>query len=379
MGNRQWLMGSGGAAKEKPEANRCLTAHSAALKPGSTSLATNDGVILIALLWILTALAVIALSFSKESRLEYSSARNSQSMETAYYAARAGIVNTIYYLKMKSTTQQSTTTTTTTTTTQGTLDSMDLGYIEGSIGGGVYHVDFQDENAKISLNSVSEQQLRLLVEACQIPQPDSDIIVDSIMDWRTSGTQARTNGAKDDYYQSLNPPYKCKNGNFDTVEELLLVRGITPDYFYGHPERVQGGPLDGMIVYMYGLSRCLTVYSSGNTQNQINVNFAPLPVLLSTGMSEETAQQIIDSRRVQQFKNKTDLIAAFPDVSTISSLIAGTTIRVCTLIATARAENSKARRVIRATVGLTPQQGSQGQYQTMYWNENIPDYEGYTK
>jgi general secretion pathway protein K len=333
-------------------------------------------VILIALLWILTALAVIALTFSKESRLEYSSARNSQSMKAAYFAARAGIANTIYYLKMKSASTQPATQ----STTQGTLDSLDLGYVEGSIGGAQYHVDFQDEYAKIYLNSAPEQQLRLLAEACQIPKADADIIVDSILDWRTSGTQARTNGAKDDYYQSLNPPYKCKNGNFDSVEELLLVRGVTPDYFYGHPERIQGGPLDGMIVYKYGLSRCLTVYLTGNSQqNQINVNFAPLPVLLSTGMSEQTAQQIIESRRLQPFKNIADLRNAFPDVGTIGNLSAGTPIQTCTLIATAKAENSNARRVIRATVKLTPQQGSQALYQIYYWNENIPDYEGYTK
>jgi general secretion pathway protein K len=381
MGNGQWLMGNRVSAKEKPEANQCLSANNSAPQPVNTSLATNDGVILIALLWILTALAVIALSFSKESRLEYTSARNAQSMKSAYFAATAGIANTIYYLKMRKNapSQTTTTTTTTTATTTQTLDTLDLGYVEGSISGAVYHVDFMDESGKLPLNSVTEQQLRLLIEACYIPQPDEDIIVDSILDWRTQGTQPRTNGAKDDYYQSLNPPYKCKNANFDTVEELLLVRGITPDYFYGHPERIQGGPLDGMLVYKYGLSRCFTVYTSGST---VNVNSAPLPVLLSTGMSEGTAQAIIDARRLQQYKTITDLMTAFPDLSGMTGKLSTPTpssINIFTLIATAVAENSKARRVIRATINLTPPQGSQALYQTCYWNENIPDYEGYSK
>ena len=46
-------------------------------------LSTESGVILIALLWILTALSVIALSFSKESRVEVAAARNAQSLEDA--------------------------------------------------------------------------------------------------------------------------------------------------------------------------------------------------------------------------------------------------------------------------------------------------------
>ena len=41
----------------------------------------------------------------------------------------------------------------------------------------------------------------------------------------------------------------------DTVEELLMVRGITPDYFFGHPEKTP----EGSIVYRYGLARCFTV------------------------------------------------------------------------------------------------------------------------
>jgi general secretion pathway protein K len=60
-----------------------------------------------------------------------------------------------------------------------------------------------------------------------------DIIVDSILDWRDADDFYRIHGAENDYYQSLKEPYRCKNGNFDSIEELLLVRGITPALFYG--------------------------------------------------------------------------------------------------------------------------------------------------
>ena len=214
------------------------------------------------------ALSGIALSFSRESYVEVAAARNVQSMGNSYFVARAGIAATVYRL-----TEKRLVPAVTRVQLQETPDSVDLGAVNGNFAGGAYRVDIQDESGKINLNTVSAEQLRALAEAAGIPKEDADIIADSILDWRDSDKLFRLNGAEDDYYQTMNPPYKSKNSRFDTVEELLLVKGITPTYFYGYPERT----VDGSVVYKYGLSRYFTVYSN---RNQINVNYAPLPVLL---------------------------------------------------------------------------------------------------
>jgi general secretion pathway protein K len=379
VGSRQSAVGieasTGRGAELLPVTHRFIDSSFFANSPLPTSrcpLPAEKGVILIALLWILTALSVIALSFSKECFVEVAAARNTQSLETSYFAARAGISVALYQLLLKRQPLVQS------AGSQDSVDSLDLGYTTGTFGGAEYRVDIQDESGKIYLNSVQEPQLRLLVEACGIPKPDSDIITDSIMDWRTSASaQPRANGAKDDYYQTLNPPYKCKSGNFDTNEELLLVRGVTPEYFYGHPERAQ----DGSIYYRYGLSRCLTAYTSGG--NSININFAPLPVLLSTGLSPEAAQTIYDRRHVKPYKNLTELINELPNLGAGVSLNMApiqTSPGPFTLIASAHATNSKARRVIRTVIKFASVQSQRTTlYQTMYWNENIPDYEGYTQ
>jgi len=44
---------------------------------------------------------------------------------------------------------------------------------------------------------------------------------------------AHANGAKDSYYTGLNPPYYCKNGPMDDINEMLLVNGVTPEIFWG--------------------------------------------------------------------------------------------------------------------------------------------------
>jgi hypothetical protein len=56
-------------------------------------------------------------------------------------------------------------------------------------------------------------------------------------------TTARTD-ANSDYYMSLRPPYLARNGPFQTVRELLMVRGVTSELLLGN-DRNQNGFLDG--------------------------------------------------------------------------------------------------------------------------------------
>jgi hypothetical protein len=58
-------------------------------------------------------------------------------------------------------------------------------------------------------------------------------IADAILDWLDDDDEPREFGAEVDYYSSLVPPYAPKNGPLETVEELLLVRGVTPQLLFG--------------------------------------------------------------------------------------------------------------------------------------------------
>jgi len=354
----------------QPTADSSLATDNWQLTTNNRALPTESGVVLIIILWILTALSVIALSFSRESRVEVSAARNAQALERSYFIARAGIDTTIYQIlqkRMNSSVTQ--------TAVQTEPDPIDLGNVTENFAGGAYQVAIQDESGKININLVSEPQLAALVRASGIQDPDASIITDSILDWRDASPLHRLNGAKDDYYQTLNPPYKAKNGRFDTVEELLLVRGVTRDYFYGKPERAE----DGTMTYQYGLSRLLTVYSS--TMNaariQINVNYAPLPVLLSVpGMPAQAAQLIYERRRVKPFKDIAEISREIPIPLGAGTLPFLTTAQtgILSLTSAAHVENSKARRIIRTVINISP--NPRTLYQTLYWNENVSDYEG---
>jgi type II secretory pathway component PulK len=61
----------------------------------------------------------------------------------------------------------------------------------------------------------------------------TDDVADAILDWMDPDDDPREAGCEVDYYSGLKPAYAAKNGPLDTVEELLLVRGVTPQLLFG--------------------------------------------------------------------------------------------------------------------------------------------------
>jgi type II secretory pathway component PulK len=84
-----------------------------------------------------------------------------------------------------------------------------------------------DESAKININTASATTLM------RLPGMTEDI-ANAIIDWRDTDSTPLTNGAENDVYTNMPEPYQCKNAPFETVEELLMVRGITRPVLYGN-------------------------------------------------------------------------------------------------------------------------------------------------
>ncbi|MBI5416036.1 MAG: general secretion pathway protein GspK, partial [Candidatus Omnitrophica bacterium] len=71
----------------------------------------------------------------------------------------------------------------------------------------------------------------------------------SILDWKDADHNPvdQTYGAEDDYYQSLAKSCRCKNRPLDTPEELLLVRGVTPEIYKVLKDYVTVYPKQGIL------------------------------------------------------------------------------------------------------------------------------------
>ena len=195
-----------------------------------TRPAGEEGVALIVVLWIFIFLFVVAFEFSTSAREEATAAQRFSDETMGYYLALAGFERGLYdYLN-----QQASAGTPAKPDTNS--DLFDGTYREENLGGGVLRVRLMDESGKININRVNEETLRRIFTNLAIDEARRDTLVDSIMDWRDDDDLHRTNGAESDYYESLTPPYSAKNGPLDSVEDLLWIKGMTPDLFYGYAE-----------------------------------------------------------------------------------------------------------------------------------------------
>jgi general secretion pathway protein K len=249
-------------------------------------LISQKGIALLMVLWILTILMVIAMSFSSMTRTETYSTLSFKEGAEKMFLAEAGIERAIMELfyRMQNIGMNI------------VFEGSEIWKIDGTLykdqlGDGNYSVRITDESGKIDINVITDANsdiLRNLLKTLEVPEDDANIIVDCILDWKDADDLLHLNGAEDDYYMSLPNPYKTKNANFDTLEELLLVKGVTQEILYGDKEK-------------RGLIDFITINSG---KSQINVNAAPKEVLMAIpGMTPEIADAIIDYRQEKEILN----------------------------------------------------------------------------
>lgn len=65
-------------------------------------------------------------------------------------------------------------------------------------------------------------------------------VADSILDWIDEDDEPREYGCEIEYYSQLPTPYAPTNGPIQSVEQLLLVRGVTPELLFGMDQNRNG-------------------------------------------------------------------------------------------------------------------------------------------
>ncbi len=124
-----------------------------------------------------------------------------------------------------------------------------------ALGRGLFSYRFVMKPYALDINELGAAALRRLLEtACGLEEGDErSALVDSILDWVDADNNPRAYGAEEEIYQELDPPRHCRNAPFETIEELLLVNGMTRDllFGYGHPVTIEDGLLLGGGLYRF--------------------------------------------------------------------------------------------------------------------------------
>jgi DNA uptake protein ComE-like DNA-binding protein len=165
------------------------------------------------------------------------------------------------------------------------------GDVRFQVGRDSFRLEVLDAGSRVNLNTATQAQLERL--------PLTSEQIDSILDWREADMFARPEGAKDAYYQGLGTPYNAKLGPFDTVDELLLVRGFTPQELFEVVEgRVQTlTPIGGLGEDQPVLYELLTTLSETNVEDRLNINtISASDLQRELGVSSQQANQILAGR-----------------------------------------------------------------------------------
>jgi general secretion pathway protein K len=164
---------------------------------------------------------------------------------------------------------------------------------------GVAHVEIIPETARLDLNSAPPEMLYRLMLALGIAPARALEIARATVDWRTPG-----GGLFDSYYLSLAPSFRASHASFQETEELLLVKGVTPEIFYGTYVPALGnasgtdvvganggGP---RLIHISGLVDCLSTFGS---KDRVDANTANPAVLAAVGLSPDAVNLIVERRR----------------------------------------------------------------------------------
>jgi general secretion pathway protein K len=250
--------------------------------PKTRRLKNQQGVAIVIVLWVIMVLSLLISGFAFTMHVETQIASYARKELKAEMLARSGIEVAKMQLLLH---QQSAADAAYDALNQDWATNEEL-YVNHELGEGAFNVKITDEESKMPINTASEVQLERLMTLLNVDPSDGDIIVDSILDWKEPGDLHRLNGAKSDYYMSLSPPYRAKGAPLDRVDELLLIRGVTPELFHGTPatDKDPAQP---------GLDDVLTTMSSG----MVNVNTAsPLVLQAMLGLNDVQVQAVLARR-----------------------------------------------------------------------------------
>ena len=315
------------------------------------------GAALLAVLWLTAALSAIAFSVANSVRGEIERTSTTVDGVRAHYLASGAIDRTIAYMLWGPNDKKD----------DGSAKFWEQGmprlYLRFPAGDAI--VEIIPATAKLNVNAATQEQLFRLLVSIGAPAAQAREITLAIVDWRKPSSGA---GPFDQYYLTRVPSFQARHASFQEIEEVLLVRGMTPELFYG--TYVRDG--SGHLVRRSGFKDCAGVYG-GNLA--FDVNAADPALLRAIGLEPGAVQQILAARRQGPILRK-DIgrIRRFAGPMGNKLVVGGNSI--FTLRATARARLqdgrlSDMRRSVAATVKFFGY-GMQSPYQILRWYDYAP-------
>jgi general secretion pathway protein K len=246
-------------------------------RPQKPMVCPTRGSALLMVLWISAALAAVAFSLANTVRGETDRTSTELDEVRGYYLATGAVDRAMVELLWS-------------VSSQGERKIKDgSAWVDYTFPTGVAHVELIPETAKLDVNSVPPERLMRLVTALGVAPAQAMEI--------TQGIVARRSAAGGAPSLPAGPSFPAPGASLQEVEELLSVRGITPEIFYGTYVPAQGNPGPGAprLIRRSGLVECLSVFGS---KGQVDANTADPAVLAAIGLTPGGVQALLGQRRI---------------------------------------------------------------------------------
>lgn len=258
----------------------------------------NRGMVLITVLWVVMVIAFIALSLAAAVREEVKLTQDSFDSEQAFFMAKSAAEVMFQNLSQP-------------VTLEDAPVQKEGGEYIFSFDSGEVRVHFESNGGLIDINAATDALLTSLFQSLGLDSLLANQLADSILDWRDLDDVPRLYGAEiNDYGQVIPGRQRLpRNAGFESFEELLLVKHMTPTIFYGH---VEFDNVRKSYRRIRGLRELVTL---GSGSSQVDVNEASTDVLAALPyISPDIVSTVVSARVQKRFANTEDLLARVPQL-----------------------------------------------------------------
>lgn len=321
--------------------------------PGRRAATAESGSALLTVIGAVVVLTALGFAAAAVARNAVDRASLRADSSKAYFLARGGIEAALHEISIRLTQRRG--------MQQGSL----LRRYE--FGDGTVEVAIVSEAGKINVNRAGRESLGALLQGLGVQGGASRLIANRILEYR-AGTVYHMPRRFELAERPAGSPripssFRRRAASIQMIEELLSVRGITPDLMYGRsePVRAANGRFHGLR-RIGGLLRFLRAKGPA----MVDVNAAPREVLLASGMQASLADRVLAARRTRQIESDDPLVGMAIAHGSRVPFAASTAASEWMLTSMARLFEDRARRSVTAIVST---EGPDREIQITRWYE----------
>jgi type II secretory pathway component PulK len=204
----------------------------------------SNGIALVIVMIVIVVLGILAGGFAYSMKVETNLARNTNFETDLEWMGRSGVEFARYILVQSVNIPNEPWDSLNQKWAGGPLGTNEvlesISLENNHLGVGTFSIKIVDLERRFNINTINQGNIYILQHALGLVGADpgeTAPITDSFLDWIDPNDNSRLSGAESsDYMSKPNPgypPYVAKNGLIDDMSELLLIRGITPEMFWG--------------------------------------------------------------------------------------------------------------------------------------------------